>query len=465
MIESIFYLTITLIILFISSRLYIFSSNSSIFNLNIIHFSFWILILIAVIPSLITIMKVPLFNHNPLENPGVLGEWGGREIHVKAYLIIMWSMIAIPIGALICKLFVTKIFNITYINPLSIQEKFQTSQAEEIRDKRVSIVFIIFSFILLIQLISYGQSPLLIILNGGDLQEILFNRSEYSSNIGIFNTIFSSDTVAFFMIFTGILAYRLNSGFYWNILIIQFFIYVFLSVLGGSTGNIVFGLISLLILKNVITGKHLSIRAILFFFILVASVFYIFKAQSIESINEVVDYFFSRIIFTQIRGFYFALQLFPDQIPFLYFDTAGHWIHNIFSSNSSLDYGHLLMNEFDPIGVESGVAGHFTSVFYAEMWTNFGYYGVIFGPIWVGFIIFLVHVLVIKKNMSNLRLSIYIWLTFNGFGYLDAFIIYFYPVNIITKLIGMMIAYLVTLLITAFFNKGKITLSNKNSNG
>jgi len=51
MIEGGFFLTLTIILLHASMTLYKFSMEASIFNLNIVNFSYWILLLVAVIPS------------------------------------------------------------------------------------------------------------------------------------------------------------------------------------------------------------------------------------------------------------------------------------------------------------------------------------------------------------------------------------------------------------------------------
>ena len=112
-------------------------------------------------------------------------------------------------------------------------------------------------------------------------------------------------------------------------------------------------------------------------------------------------------------------------------------MHDLFNLESSVDYGHILMENFSPDGVEAGYLGHFTSVFITEMWANFGWIGVICGPLWVGFVIYTVHCLFLRGHkVTIISLAFYAHVSVLGFGYVSDFMRFYYPVNVILIYMG-----------------------------
>ena len=458
--EKIIYITLSLFCIFVSKLLFEKASGAKIRHLNMINYPFWVLLGISVIPSIIIFLEFQIFGFD------VSGEdftWGNKTTHFYVLLINLWTIVSIPIGALITTMFFGRISNkfggieLPFFNVplLSVEEKHRT--------RVVLCVFLLISFLLIFINIQNKQIPLLAAMRGNTdeaLKSYLDVRHGYAFGLGPMNNFINTDTMLFFLIYSTVLLFRYKNNidkliFFW---LLQFTLTIGASAISGSTGNLAFSLISLLVVKVLCTRKWFSLKIAMVFPSLVISFFWFFKSRSIESFTEVSNYFFQRILFFQIRGLYFAFDIFPDQHSFIYFNSTAKWAHDLFNSKTVEDYGFILMNKFDPIGVLAGYGGHFTSVFMTEMWANFGLLGIMIGPIWVGCIITIVHRLIMKRKISSFYLALYCYLTVFGFSYESKFMCYFYPVNILMKVSGIFITYFFAIFACSFFNKGRLTL-------
>ncbi len=173
-----------------------------------------------------------------------------------------------------------------------------------------------------------------------------------------------------------------------------------------------------------------------------------------------MSHLFSRIFFDQGKGFYYAMQIFPDVNPFLGLSSSAIWFNELLGASTSSDYGFILMYNFSPEAVAIGYGGHFTSIFIAEMWANFGWYGVLLGPLWVGFIIFIVQKFFLRRPLTVITSAYYSHISILGFGYFSDFVRFYYPVNVFLMYFGSLLILAIAALMARIFNRKNKSIAN-----
>jgi hypothetical protein len=224
-------------------------------------------------------------------------------------------------------------------------------------------------------------------------------------------------------------------------------------IIGGSTGTIVFYFSVIFFLRYILEGKLIYFTEIVNILLLIMVVFYFFKSEGDQSISLFMNHIFSRIFFDQGKGFYYALQIFPDVNPFLGLSSSAIWFNKLVGAPTSSDYGHILMYNYSPEAVAIGYGGHFTSVFITEMWANFGWYGVLLGPLWVGFILFITQQFFIRTPLTIISSAFYSHITILGFGYFSDFVRFYYPINVFLIYFGPILLFTVTALVSQFLSQ------------
>jgi hypothetical protein len=449
---------ISILLIAFSSFLYKVVSGESLFKLNMISMSFWILGSLCFIPSLLIVLDAEAIKN-------MVGEdilYGSINNKFRAWALQYWLLIAIPIGCLFSKL----LLNSIKIRPLrSFIKIYQKGKDINIGfnfNEYLSFYIILFftlSYSVYILIHSMNENPLLVALTGGNPIDILIARGKFTIgfNNKFLDSLLNQNTVFLFCMLSFAIKKKYNH-LKWKIIFIYLFILTLLiSMISGTTGPIIFYLFNLGFLRYIISGVFVTKKELLVFISFFLFVFVFFKSKDSSS-DLVINQIISRIFFDQEKGFYFALQVFPKIHPFLGFSSSAAWLNELISGKSSLDYGHILMYNYVPEAVEGGYAGHFTSIFLTEMWSNFGWIGVIFGPFWVGVVIYSLHFLFVNRKITIISIVIYAHLSVLGLGYFSDFVRFYYPANIILTYLGpILILFIGTsiLHIFRFFIKGK----------
>ena len=448
---NLFFVLLSLIIVSNSAYLYKKVMINSIFKLNMVSMSFWILLILCYLPSFLILIDFSIFSTD--YDYIIYGNFNNK---LFAWLILSWLIIAIPIGAIFAKLIIfnklklnNKIDN--FVSLMNIQIGFG------IRERILYIVLFIYFILFSLQsyLIASEMNPLLTALSGGNHVDISVSRRELSLGTGFFlyDLLFRNDTILIFSLVTFVISLK-TKELKWRFLFTCMFLFTIVSgLVGGSTGSIIFYLSVIFYLRYIVIGKLIYLHELLFGLIFIFLIFIYFKSEDNKSIEFMLNHFFGRIFFDQGKGFYYALQIFPNTNPFIGLSSAALWFHNLIDASSSQDYGHILMYNFSPEAVESGYAGHFTSFFITEMWANFGWWGVIFGPLWVGVVIFSVNYIFEIRKFTVISLAYYAHICILGFGYFSDFIRFYYPVNIFFTYLGpLLILWTASLLSNRFLN-------------
>ena len=431
---------LTGVILFFSAFLYKIASGESVYKMNMLNYSFWVLGIICVPGSLSVILNLPLFGYDP--NDSRLSEWYGNDSTKLLVLIcVIWMMFAIPIGAIICN----KLFLKINIKKLVFKYRFKAfNQTDIISEEKlfryITIIGLLSTFVVLSLLPS--SNPLTVIINGGNVIDAQITRKNLVEGTGnqIVDMIVNDQLVQLFC-FISLAAYYIYSSRKWKLFFyIYFFISIFISVSSGSTGRLMYFFLGIAFLRSMVNGTFIRIKEVLLILILLVPMFIYFKGASGSFYLIIRNEIISRIFLTQIFGFYAALTIFPNLSPHIYFSSTAKFLHNIFNLNFSEDYGRIMMNFTQYEGVLEGHAGHVTTIFMGEAWANFGLFGIIFAPLWVGFFVQFINLYFLKKPKTIFLISVYTIISLT-FAYSRDFISFYYLFGFFINIFGFYIFY------------------------
>jgi hypothetical protein len=449
---NIFILISSFIVLFFSIKLYKIASGFVIFKINLINFSFWMLLIIAFIPSLlITIGNTSL--------------WGGGDdvyqyigrnskTHFIAFISILWSFIAIPISIIITDKMFLKNNSSNYLKFKKINSfDFGYGYNEKEAFSFILIFSFIFSYFFYSNAIS--NAPILNLINGS-IGDMLIDRREFNlgTNNGILKTIFNEEVIKLYMIFS-LLCYYKTSKTKWKILFLILFVnLIILNLSKGSLGPLLFLILSILFTRALVIGKFIKITELVLF-IFVLSILFIYIKGADGNILQVITGPILGRFSSQILGFYYSLNFFPYGHDFLYFSSTGAEIHKLFGYAISDSYGILMMKDYSIYGVENSGSGHFSSIFLAEAWANFGYIGLIVAPIIVGIFLSIIQIVFtfLKFNLFNLALFVHIAISI---PYDKDFVSFYYPLGFIIFSFGYLFLIILSQLVKKFFTKSLI---------
>lgn len=156
-------------------------------------------------------------------------------------------------------------------------------------------------------------------------------------------------------------------------------------------------------------GKIFTTAFLKMFFILLALsfLFYIYFMGSNNLVATVLAVF-SRAFTGEIQPAYHYLEFFPAHHDFL-------WGQSFPNPGEILPFKHYrlpveIMNWRFPSVAEQGMVGSMPTIFWGELYANFGMFGVIIGPFFVGSGLYAVDFFVNKLENTPLKVGFYAWL-------------------------------------------------------
>lgn len=448
MMEIFFYIlgsAITLVISFVFFKKA--AGSLSLFKPNMISYIFYFnLVLEMFIGSILVLLKIDdhYMFYRIHDNTRFLG-----------WLVINYTLITLPLGMLIAKwLFVGKksmrmLLNSYVTRPIDTQYL----------GKGLKYSIWCFTFIsglaCLYTFIKIGYIPILKVFQGGDLATLRitvsgnFSGNEYVKNLlalGLmpalsymwcFYYLQRKSLINLFMFFVT-LVFAINILYYnfakapvlWYILS---YVFVYYYAFGK------------------INKKYVIFSTGLVFIILVF--FYSLNGEKVESFVSYNNGPIGRIILSQAGGLYYMLQIFPGTFDHIGFSSLSNAISNLFSLEYSERAARIVMERFNPSGVQEGTAGVMNSLFIGEAWVNFGLTGVLVAPIWVGICIQCLYMFFLKLPKSPLFIAFFVSFSFGG-SITGGFNDYFYNPSLFVKLVILLsILFLAFLLNNASKNK------------
>ncbi|MBE0471796.1 MAG: hypothetical protein IBX55_20090 [Methyloprofundus sp.] len=378
----------------------------------------------------------------------------GEDARFYGWLAVQYTMIALPLGML----------GAVYLNGLNSNRRLFHSYINKPVDVALSLkdsfiryplyalsVVAVFSIIYTFAMLK--TNPLFAALSGFDALSLAGLRQEthreFPGNVYIRNI--------FAIGLTPILAYisfaywrqtKNKTDFIWffTMFVSSFFILTY-DLSKAPFVIFVLGFLFLLVLINGGVSKKIFYAFGLVAFVLILSAYFLIMdvvdPLALFSYNSGIG---GRILLSQAAGTYFAFEHFPSSHDFIGFASLSNFFNNIFGLEASDRAARILMTIFNPKAVEAGLAGVMNSLFIAEAWANFGLFGVIIAPLYVGFIIQVIFMFFLRSRKTPLMLGLLAYLSYS-FPVTGGFNDFFYNAGLMIVFFIFITVYIVGLLL------------------
>ena len=305
---------------------------------------------------------------------------------------------------------------------LHLQNQYNYPQQEIMNDKQLSRFILYFFFVLsllvlmiYISKIGFNNIALFSALN---LTENSISSKVLRSNMGNafggkyhWYRLFMRDFLTIASVgFFGFYLLKKNF-FYFLIFITSFFISCFSMTMATEKAPLLWYFISLFLMYVLIRQNgQFKIKQIIgfgaFAFLFISFIYVIFMGSS--DLFKGMTSAFSRIATGQIQPLYFYFEIFPQRIDFL-------WGRSFPNPGGLMPYEPFILTKevysiIFPKKIDLGIVGSMPTIFWGEMYANFGYFGVIFPPFFIGFFLYGLNILLLRFPKTPIFLSFYIWI-------------------------------------------------------
>lgn len=421
---------ISLCAVFASASMYRKASGEPVFKLNMLNYSFWVLTLTAFCGATLAVVAQTI--------PGIVDgdHFGDQANRFAVWLMVLWALLGLPAGAVACNF----VFGIHGLRQRA--QKFRDSIAKPgwlLSDDMLFRIVVISSIILvpIFYSVVSGDTALSEAVTSGDivLSQTIRRESRTEVKIPLFDFFFSTGTIQWLSYVAFAMAFTVKRARWWIVAAVLFAAMTYFSVVDASVSKILYYLIGILILRSLLGGVFIKWYEIAGILTLVEVMFVMFKGSDQGFIANVVGPVFERVFFGQMIGTYLSLEMFPYSHDFIGFSSTGRVIHEILGLPFSESYGLIMMGLYRPLAVERGYGGHLTTMFLGEAWANFGLWGVVLGPVWVGIFVQTVNLMFVRKPKNAVSLALYVYLSIT-FGYHSDLMGFYYPVGTIAFVVG-----------------------------
>jgi oligosaccharide repeat unit polymerase len=327
-----------------------------------------------------------------------------RGLVLQVLLMSMWSIFGLIAGFTYARyvLKMKTLVSFDRVRPIKRLEVFS-----------LILLMILAYLVLLIYLKQVPKTALSVILTNGASTASHLARSEMGNNFSgkyhwyklFFSDVFTIVTWAFFSAY--LLTKRKSTLFLFLIAFVGASFAAVMATKKGPFAQILIGLLLTYALTK-LKGK-IPIKASIIFFTVLFSVlisFYIFFMGS-NNVLSATGSIFSRALAGSIQPAYYYLQYFPTE-------------HDFLLGQSFPNPGHLMPYTPFPLTKEimtwvnpnsDGIVGTMPTVFWAEAYANFGYWGVFLVPFLMGVIVYTFNYYFSKLENTPIKIGFYIWLT------------------------------------------------------
>ncbi|WP_215037094.1 O-antigen polymerase [Bacillus sp. ISL-37] len=277
-------------------------------------------------------------------------------------------------------------------------------------------IFIISCFVFLLYLTKIPKIPIIAMLTGANTMEVQLLRSLATNDFSgyLWYSLFFNQIMVFisFIFFANLLIKQTRLSIL--IFAFTFLITSFALIVPTHKAPIILYLLGLGIIYLLVKGKKIKVGFIIKIGVISVPILilmyqYIMGMQG-RPIIDVVQAILSRLFIGQISPAYFYLEIFPDIEEFKFGSTFPN-PGGIFPwENYRLTVE--VANLWFPDRAASGVVGSAPTVFWGEMYVNFGFLGVIFSSIVVGIILSVSQHLINNLKVNSISISIYVMLIF-----------------------------------------------------
>lgn len=410
------YIFISLFILLLSIILFRQVSGSlNPAKLNMISWIFYFdLFLQAWISSLLVVSEV--------DGHYMIGRISDDDARYMGWLAIQYVMLALPLGMFIALLFTGN------LNAKSIFLKYRKKPIRNLFSKKdlvvkyqlyvlntvciLSVVYVIY--------VTGGWSGLDAV--SGESSSLL-SRLRYESGHGFDGNVYIKNIFAIGL--TPILTYvaylyyvvsKHKSDLIWFgfLLIATFFILTY----NLEKGPIIKFILGFIFLRVLVAGS-VSLKKLILMFTGMVSILlcmYVLLSDNLGFLN-LSSYntgIIGRIILSQSAGVYLSFDLFPFHVGHIGFSSLSNILSTLFDGEHSVRSAEILSANYNTQKYLNQSTGVINSLFIAEAWANFGLFGVIITPIYVGMLIQFLYLFFLKMPKTPLFMGLLVSFSYQG---------------------------------------------------
>ena len=401
---------------------------------------------------------------NHIDNHYLINKLAYDSSRLYGWLAIMYSMIGVPCGMLAACIFF-KNHDMKKLTESYAKRKIQPLLSK--KDSYIKVFVILLSVVSVFSVMytfkAIGTIPILSIFRGESAKVLAKLRID--SSFGFKGNIYVRNIFA--VALTPILSYiafayykmtKSMKDLIWFLTML--FAGIMISTYSLAKSPLLIYLLGFLLLKILIDGE---VSRKLFVFsgcVLVTVLVVAYVSVTGLDIDKIYTLFLSpnsgitgRILLSQSAGTFFSFDIFPSRHDFLGFSSFSSFISELFAMPKSERSARIIMSIIMPSAVEEGTAGVINSLFIGEAWANFGLAGVIFAPLWVGFVIQWSYILLLKAEKTPLLLALTVYLTMK-WPVTGGFNDFIYNAGIVTMLVIFLVIVFSALMLR-MINTGK----------
>ncbi|MBO1511770.1 O-antigen polymerase [Metabacillus bambusae] len=277
------------------------------------------------------------------------------------------------------------------------------------------LLFLLSIGVVLLYLSKIPSIPLIEQLRGASSEELALSRSEatngFSGNLHWYRLFYSS-VLTFLGYYTFAASLKKPSLINWSFFLVTFSAASFTALMTTQKAPLVWffiGLVSVYLITKK-TQIKLKTALILGATTFTALLFMYRRFMGLEGrpIIDVIQSIFSRAFTGQIGPAYFYIEMFPKHEEYLlgrsFPNPGGIFPWENFSITTEV------MNFMNPAMIEAGVVGSAPTVFWADMFANFGIGGIILSSLLVGVILYLIQYFINKLDFNPVIIAYCSWL-------------------------------------------------------
>lgn len=388
------------------------SGSLSLTKLNMISWIFYVpLILQSFVASVIII--------NGWDDHYILNSVG-PDVRMYGWIATQYTLLALPLGMLLSLWLVgLKTNKKTFSNFTNKPIVSSLSKRDTFVKLPLHIVSVLSVGAVAYTFYTIGYIPFFQVFSGSDDLALSLMRQEvhreFPGNVYVRNVL--ALTLSPLLSYVAYSYWRKTSSkidFYW--FAVLFVSSVFIVTYNLAKAPLIYYFLGFVFLKVLIDGR-IKLKYLLFsfasFFVLIVILYLtvtsVTDASILFSINSGIG---GRVFLSQAAGLYLSFAYFPSYNDFIGLGS----LSSLLSSAFGIDYidrsARIVMALFRPSAVEEGVAGVMNSLFIGEAWANFGLFGVIFAPIYVGFFIQTLFLFFLKSRKTPILLGSFAYFSY-----------------------------------------------------
>lgn len=409
------YLIIIILTLIVSYRLFKKAAGSlSLINLNMISWIFYYNIIVQSFIAAILVVYEVDFHY-------FIGKMHSNISRVYGFYSIMYTAISLPLGMILCnKLLTGRYNNVFFKEYVNKKISYHFYNREFLIRLALGALTCLSMLSVIYVFISIRSFPLLSALSGGkNVEQLASIRNEVGREFGgmVYIKNFFALKLMPLLSYIYYVYYRFTKNKKIQLWFIITVVFSFLILTYNLEKSPVLEYFIGFFFIRVLLGEKINfmklIKLGLIFIVILVSIYLLIFNQPVESLLNYNTGFVGRLILGQSAGTFLSFDLFPGYRQHIGFSSISSFISSFFELEHSERSARLIMEFYNPRGVEEGTAGVVNSLFIGEAWANFGFLGVILSPFYVGFLAQFINLYLLKQNKTPIYLGLLAFLSYN----------------------------------------------------